>query len=380
MSCFCYFIPQNGPLILLFVICHPGQSIQSLYSSIKSSSSVSRRQRRARSPHCDLASRPRHKRLRPAFTAPPSTLSATSSAVSTYQHPPSSSSSSPLQKSSSSNPAAAESNGFLPYPDPGNPGLVLPAPVTPEKPVHRKPHTIWRLVDEGMENGSGGDSNGARSEAGGNSVDEPEKTALIFGRSDGETVFCPKFMSTTWKWPGSAEVPSMPYCPHVKKRHLLLSYVDANRGSNGTPSASSTSTLGSGTATIGVEAPTVIGQTPTAPDVAFRIHRDSDSTPVASLPVHRPEKIGIVISHGRSMTLQDKLQRMAAAAATEGRLNATGQQRDEEYSTGYPEFRKVAVGRRSGSHDRRRRKSKTAVKRPASALGLPVSILMSFIV
>jgi len=86
---------------------------------------------------------------------------------------------------------------------------------------------------------------------------------------------------------GSAEVKPVPV--HFKKRML----------STATVSQSSSSFLSE---------PSVIGKSVT-PRHSFTIHEDSTSA--TSTP---PAKVGIVISHGRAMTLQDKLQMTASAA------------------------------------------------------------------
>jgi len=225
----------------------------------------------------------------------------------------------------------------------------------------KKAPSIWRLVDDRMDQ--------SEPEVG----ESTEKNAQIFSRNEDEILYSPKFFGDRRAADESSEVsnkppesrsqkdidcqfqpilspvvtpaaprstpltssssdtaPSplspIPVYPYFKKR-LLLTTVSGTCSSR----SPTTSSSDRGRRTID---PLIIGRSPSVS--SFTIHEDlptSTSSPVASssprltplmitktttVPANitqtAPAKIGIVISHGRAMTLQDKLQRMNSSS------------------------------------------------------------------
>lgn len=260
--------------------------------------------------------------------------------------------------------------------------------------VKRGP-SIWRPVDDD------------RSDQTESTV--ADKNAQIFSRSEDEVLYSPKFFGDRWTPSESADrcladtstysdrhfqliacpeeptttsaimtkLPS-PILPHFKKRLLL----NTTAGSKSTPCR--------GGDHRAVE-PLVIGRTPGASG-SFVIHEDkplmtststsavsSTSSALSTLNCLQagnalaPAKIGIVISHGRAMTLQDKLQSMNTSSpvmspSTTATQTSSVQLPGPDADIGGPVFhRKQAVGHRSSDKRRKNARHKLAKR------SLPVS-------
>jgi hypothetical protein len=223
----------------------------------------------------------------------------------------------------------------------------------------KKVNSIWRLVDERMDQ--------SLPEA----DDSVDKSAQIFSRSEDETLYSPRFFGDRWSSVDRQTVVASsttfaeryfrPICPsdetscdepstNAATTHLPLS-------SSETPSSEvvssptspnptyahfkkrlllSTTSGGGKTDRNRVNCdPLIIGRSPVV--TSFVIHEDQPTSssssvaaapPATEAPLTRalssslspggvspaPAKIGIVISHGRAMTLQDKLQRMNSSS------------------------------------------------------------------
>jgi len=119
------------------------------------------------------------------------------------------------------------------------------------------------------------------------------------------------------------------------------------------------------TATGGGVEPDVIGRSPTDPrrQRSFAIHQDPVSAAAAAATqTPPPAKVGIVISHGRAMTLQDKLQMSATTTNSPARLSPASVAR---WSSSSSERRlSTPVAAVARQHRRaKRRSSKPVVKR-----------------
>jgi len=124
------------------------------------------------------------------------------------------------------------------------------------------------------------------------------------------------------------------------------------------------------TATGGGVEPDVIGRSPTDPrrQRSFAIHQDPVSAAAAAAAATQtppPAKVGIVISHGRAMTLQDKLQMSATTTNSPARLSPASVARWSSTSSSSSERRlSTPVAAVARQHRRaKRRSSKPVVKR-----------------
>jgi len=119
------------------------------------------------------------------------------------------------------------------------------------------------------------------------------------------------------------------------------------------------------TATGGGVEPDVIGRSPTDPrrQRSFAIHQDPVSA-AAATQTPPPAKVGIVISHGRAMTLQDKLQMSATTTNSPARLSPASVARWSSSSSSSERRLSTPVAAVARQHRRaKRRSSKPVVKR-----------------